>query len=131
MSLAFLYLIRCSLHAAALKRNVSNIQRISRAQNAESPLSSVNPGRPRSFSETIDVEYNAAPSSSLPDVMTIEKAKPTNVSLVSVSRESLYPPFAASLMIVVYMMQGGYIFAVRYQPVHLCGRGKFCCHSRC
>jgi hypothetical protein len=84
LSLAFLYLIRCSLHAAALKRNVSNMQRISRVHDDISPLASANPGRPRSFSETIDVEYNAALSSSPADAVTIEKAKPTNVSLVSV-----------------------------------------------
>lgn len=82
-SLAFLYLIRSSLHGAALKRNVSNIQRIAKAHDNRPPCSPNGPGRRRSFSEPVDIECNVATSSLSSDTLLIEKAKSTNIALVS------------------------------------------------
>lgn len=59
IAFAFLYLIRCSVHGAALRKNVSNLQRIVKVPNEETqshhhaiPLRA----HRRKFSEHVDLE---------------------------------------------------------------------------
>jgi hypothetical protein len=81
VALSFLYLTRCSLHGACLKKNVRNLVRTAKTVKTEVAVRGKGRQR-RTFSEVIDIENLTIPStqSGSPGT-TIEKAKPTNISL--------------------------------------------------
>lgn len=92
VALAFLYLIRCSLHGAALKKNVPNLSRIEKAE-VEGSLRRLTKGlssrfvtrgaHRRKFSEVLDIEHMVVPDlgNASGPAATVVNAKPTQVSL--------------------------------------------------
>ena len=99
-ALGFLYLIRCSVHGAALKKNIPNLVRKvsvnSKQENREeivkSPRMTVPArARNRTFSEAVDIEAVLKPFSMSMRVVADEgssiaeiRAQPTNISLKSI-----------------------------------------------
>jgi hypothetical protein len=94
MALGFLYVIRCSVHGAALKKNMSNLVRTVRTTaevhekiEASPKISRPATYRTRQFSEAVDVEAVMPPPSekSIASTntlgVTVVHAKPSNVSL--------------------------------------------------
>ena len=86
VALGFLYLIRCSIHGAAMKKNVRNLQR--RAKKSVTPASGMPspPRRPpnrhqRKFSEALDIENLNSIVAGNNNEDDMEKAKPTNIPL--------------------------------------------------
>jgi hypothetical protein len=109
VALSFLYLIRCSVHGAALKKNIPNLVRRVRSDDPAltkfnnndagslSPTNKVNPPnvRSRTFSEAVDIEAVMQQANGVIQVGNGEPgdkpkyemlyAKPSNVSLKSIS----------------------------------------------
>ena len=101
-ALGFLYLIRCSVHGAALKKNIPNLARKVpagskpeiRDEAMESPRMTVpDRVRHRTFSEAVDIEAVLKPFGMSmrvgPDEsnnITEIRAEPTNISLKSILR---------------------------------------------
>jgi hypothetical protein len=93
LALGFLYLIRCSVHGAALKKNLPNLARTVRSSEVEpiirSPNLSMQPSaavRKRQFSEVVDIEaVMLQPGTNLgmgeKAGFQIIHAKPTNITL--------------------------------------------------
>ena len=87
-AMAFLYLVRCALHSAALLRNVPNLARKIKVNAQTVPTSASKPrkkSRVEKFSEIVDIEEvyqgitggNAGESAAT----EVEHAKPTSWSL--------------------------------------------------
>ena len=104
LALAFLYLIRCSIHAAALKKNVPTLKRIETIDPAAELDGNMSPegrrnsmviGRPhsRKFSEVLDLEQilvdfngnDAAPS--LGDTKRVVSPRPTSLGLKDILQQ--------------------------------------------
>jgi hypothetical protein len=97
-ALGFLYVIRCSVHGAALKKNIPNMTRtIKTTVEVEEKKFAPSPRIPRpigiasrKFSEAVDIEAvvpapsNKATTSTVPSGVTIEHARPSNISLKSI-----------------------------------------------
>jgi hypothetical protein len=94
LALGFLYMIRCSVHGTALKKNIPNLSRTVRSKDIvdRSPMrSTVQPPslKARKFSEAVDIEAVMLPTSTAggglekPDSI-VEHAKPTNISLKAI-----------------------------------------------
>jgi hypothetical protein len=97
LALGFLYMIRCSVHGTALKKNIPNLSRIVRSKDvvviSRSPMrSTMKPPslKARKFSEAVDIEAVMLPTSAAvgggsekPDII-VEHAKPTNISLKAI-----------------------------------------------
>jgi hypothetical protein len=96
LALGFLYMIRCSVHGTALKKNIPNLSRTVRSKDivviSRSPMrSTVKPPslKARKFSEAVDIEAVMLPTSTYgvglenPDSF-VEHAKPTNISLKAI-----------------------------------------------
>jgi hypothetical protein len=93
LALSFLYLIRCSLHGAALKKSVSNLSRLeevtAKACNSDESVSSLSPRRPavlsldkRGFSEAVDIEAVASDTpADGDDTLQYVSPAPTQASL--------------------------------------------------
>ena len=87
LALSFLYLIRCSLHGAAMKKNVPNLERVVNTDTTDSMSTDGTraPRHSRTFSEVVDIEHVLAGALSRegPDMpeTTKERAKPPHVSL--------------------------------------------------
>lgn len=92
LALGFLYMIRCSLHGTALKKNVPNLRRKVRVANegvtSNRPKARKGGGHRRIFSEAVDIEHisltnDSEASATIPNSqMTItEQASPTKHSL--------------------------------------------------
>jgi len=110
VALSFLYLIRCSLHGAALKKNVPNLSRLEIVK--QEPLSRLSLTRQstarltnrhkRIFSEAIDIEQvQEAPSQAKNQngVDThVVTAKPTNASLKEILLQYGYAQFMCALV---------------------------------
>ena len=111
IALGFLYMIRCSVHSTALKKNVPNLSRMVRIDDPvamASPKPSTNrpPSmRSRKFSETVDIEavmlHTAPPSTSSNDGKPAKKviyANPTNVPLKTILTQYSYSQFVSALV---------------------------------
>lgn len=138
VALAFLYLIRCSIHGAAMKKNVRNLQRKARKESTVSPVPS--PGRRqiqhrRKFSEALDIENLTAAFASGVPAERLEKAKPTTLSLKDILIQYGFSQFicaavgsfpvtpsvaASSTMFVVSIQKDSYC------PMFSCGS---CAHA--
>lgn len=94
MALSFLYLIRCSLHGAALKKNVpmlsrqetvaaSDHRRVSSISLPKPPTNGNSRGHHRAFSELVDLENILSETANLQSAekVSVVTAKPTNTSL--------------------------------------------------
>lgn len=88
-ALAFLYLIRCSLHGAALKSNIPNLCRKVQVPVTSDDEANNSKSKPRKktrseiFSEMVDIEeiLKAAPAGQdLKSMPELERAKPTQLS---------------------------------------------------
>jgi len=88
-ALSFLYLLRCSLHSAALKKSVASLVRTARpsdmvkATTTTATAKRPNPHR-RRFSEVIDIEASfAAVGNKLSTTLNLVRAKQSTISLAS------------------------------------------------
>jgi hypothetical protein len=115
LALGFLYLIRCSVHGAALKKNIPNLSRTvaSAPDGTEEPSIILPPKilakpasiRMRKFSEAVDIEAVILPvgkgesssSDKKADVHVIH-AKPTNISLKDILLPYGLSQFVAALV---------------------------------
>jgi hypothetical protein len=110
IALSFLYLLRCSLHSAALKKNVAMLSRVEKVKvEAVRPLhlsrefsdrirnSSFHRRR---FSETIDIESDNVEESKAPEpkATTIFMAKPAHSSLKQIMVQYGYSQFVCALV---------------------------------
>lgn len=104
IALGFLYLIRCSLHAAALKKNVANLVRKETIVVAAPDLDDFNnetfrPGSSfhrRKYSETLDVEHTTAIHSGT------KSGGESTGSVVAISEMVPAKPVTASLQEILY-----------------------------
>jgi hypothetical protein len=105
----FLYLIRCSVHGTALKKNIPNLSR--KAKQSDSSLSSLKPipslplpkpVRSRKFSEAVDIEadmhHHAATKGSDVNSNKVVTAKPTNITLKEILLPYGYSQFISALV---------------------------------
>jgi hypothetical protein len=92
IALSFLYLIRCSLHGAALKKNVPNLSRTEKTGpvQGKARFSMAVPHR-RKFSEVLDIE-NMVPLVTNAET-TIVRPKPTGLSLKKILIQYGYSQF--------------------------------------
>jgi hypothetical protein len=110
IALSFLYLLRCSLHSAALKKNVAMLSRVEKVKvEAVRPLHLSrevsdrirNPSfHRRRFSETIDIESDNVEESKVPEpkATTIVMAKPAHSSLKQIMIQYGYSQFVCALV---------------------------------
>jgi hypothetical protein len=103
IAMGFLYLIRCSVHGTALKKNIPNLSRKVKLDKAANKSdTSLKPNKPpllvrpkpiksRKFSEAVDIEAVMYPSQSIPNSKVVENqsfkvecAKPTNIPLKAI-----------------------------------------------
>jgi hypothetical protein len=103
VALAFLYMIRCSLHGAALKKNVPNLERIVKGRARPKLIRdrSVQASGPRRrrFSEVVDIENLASVMSELDaDGPSTIHPKPTHMSLKDILIQYGYSQYVCGLM---------------------------------
>ena len=109
LALGFLYMIRCSVHATALKKNIPNLVREARPNDPVAPPSpkatlTAASTRSRKFSEAVDIEVVMQQPSTEnvgnkpEEVVSKFHAKPTNIPLKSVLAPYAYSQFFASLV---------------------------------
>jgi hypothetical protein len=107
IAMGFLYLIRCSVHGTALKKNIPNLSR--KAKQSDSSLSSPKrlsslqkPVRSRTFSEAVDIEavvpHPAATKGSDANSNKVVSAKPTNITLKAILLPYGYSQFLSALV---------------------------------
>lgn len=115
-ALGFLYLIRCSLHGAAMKKNIRNLERTTVTEpvpKRDQPIQESMPSPPkrrsaghrRKFSEVLDIEQislsiratSAAPDASNQTVV-IERVKPTDLSLPDILIQYGFSQFMCALV---------------------------------
>ena len=117
IAIGFLYMIRCTVHGTALKKNVPNLVRTVRGEDpsAQEPVEmsphlskQVVPTKYRTFSEAVDIEavmqqptYQSGGKNELGDgsnntVTRVVSAKPTNVSLQKILQQYAYSQFASA-----------------------------------
>lgn len=112
LALAFLYLIRCALHGAALKKTVPNLTRVEKIKDeplTRLPLSRITSARTptsrhrRVFSEAVDIEQvqpevgkNA--SSNGTDATRVVSAKASNASLKDMLMQYGYAQYVGGLV---------------------------------
>jgi hypothetical protein len=97
-ALSFLYMLRCSIHGTALKKNVSNLARPARdgdpiSSPQMSRLSIPNNRHKRLFSEALDIEAVESSTRDASGEKALYRAKDNNVSLETILLEyghSLY-----------------------------------------
>lgn len=86
-ALSFLYMLRCSLHLAALKKSAAqHVRTTSDLANVPNPPlseSSVTPPHRRKFSEALDIEAVVATSSRMTSAANVVRAKQSTLSLPS------------------------------------------------
>jgi hypothetical protein len=145
MALSFLYLIRCSIHGAALKKNVPMLSRIEKIKNQES----VNASLSRSgiaalsfrkkqifFSERIDIENVTGPDVKInqrgrgegaanADLTCVVTAKPSSMSLKDLSLQYANSQFVCGLI-------GSFAITPSVASAHTMYRVRFPCeHTFC
>jgi len=110
IALSFLYLIRCSLHAAALKKNVPNLSRVEKIEKASPPRLSLvrqstarfsNVRHRRDFSEILDIEkvqLDTSEDFGDGEATRVVTAKPTNASLKHILLEYGHAQFVCGLL---------------------------------
>lgn len=112
IALGFLYVIRCSVHGAALKKNIPNLSRTvlqtkQQAGISKSPMILKKPVsiRSRKFSEFVDIEsIMQAPTNSRDErrgMAMVVQAKPTNISL-----KAILPSYGLSQLVAAIV--GGF-----------------------
>lgn len=93
IAMGFLYLIRCSVHGTALKKNIPNLARKAKQSDTLHSPPKLLPSRPkpvrsRKFSEAVDIEavMNNPASNKGGDekLNTVVSAKPTNITLKAI-----------------------------------------------
>jgi hypothetical protein len=100
IALSFLYLIRCSLHGTALKKNVPFLSRTEKAGPSRALAKGLSAKfgmavkHKRKFSEVIDIE-NTAPGVTNPET-TIVRAKATHFSLKKILIQYGYSQFVCA-----------------------------------
>lgn len=103
-ALSFLYMLRCSIHGTALKKNVSNLARAAREGD---PIGSPQMGRPtnvpqnrhrRLFSEALDIEAVSSSAQDKSAEKPIYRAKDTNVSLETILLEYGHSQYVSALV---------------------------------
>lgn len=92
-TLAFLYLLRCTLHGTAMKKNVPNLKR-ARHDRSSKPRFSISKHRYRRFASTEHVDIEAGAADDQGPTVAYVQAKPTNVSLPTILTQ-----YAQSVMI--------------------------------
>lgn len=100
MALSFLYLIRCSLHGAALKKNVPMLSRVEKVK-ADAPRPTAYSSRhQRRFSEVIDIENEHSEPSSTPEANAtiVVTAQPTHASLKQILYQYGHSQYICSLV---------------------------------
>lgn len=136
VALSFLYLIRCSVHGAALKKNIPNLARKVRSDDpalkrfsidddeSVSPKHKMNPPKvkSRTFSEAVDIEAVMQAGSGVNEV-AVEKpeyemlhAKPSNVSLKSISLTYGYSQVVSALVGGFAVTPAGTLICDRFKP---------------
>jgi hypothetical protein len=135
VALAFLYLIRCSLHGAALKKNVPNLIRYDKENvvseslegqvGAQSRATSARFGirggpHRRGFSEVIDIENLVPVQPNSNPGTTAVRARPTQHSLKEILIQYGYSQFICSAVggfpIVPSIAAAQTLFMVRTRP---------------
>eukprot|EP00980_Cylindrotheca_fusiformis_P000207 scaffold42_cov133-Cylindrotheca_fusiformis.AAC.4 len=109
IAMGFLYLIRCSVHGTALKKNIPNLSRRStKSDISRSPpkVLSSKPVKSRKFSEAVDIEavmHNPATNKEETEEKTSQfvTAKPTNIML-----KTILLPYGCSQFISAFV--GGF-----------------------
>lgn len=103
-ALSFLYMLRCSIHGTALKKNVSNLARTARKddivaspQIGRQPPITQNRHR-RLFSEALDIEAVTTSIRDKTSEKPIYRAKPTNVSLETILLEYGHSQYVSALV---------------------------------
>ena len=102
VALGFLYLIRCSLHGTAMKKNVRNLQRVRKNEATTVIAASMRPkpftGHRRRFSEALDIEHPSfMNTSTAPTVRPLETAKPSSIGLQDIFIEYGFSQFMSAL----------------------------------
>lgn len=109
IALSFLYLIRCSLHGAALKKNVPNLSRVEKVEEPEIPsrlsLARQSTARManrhrRVFSEAMDIEHVPTEPTDIGngEATHVVTAKPTNASLKEILLQYGIAQYACGLV---------------------------------
>ena len=110
IALGFLYVVRCSVHAAALKKNLLNLSRTVHATDEKQDVPQPSPTirrpaglRTRQFSETVDIEAvmlfaPKAPATTIPNkVAQVIRPKPSNLALKAILAPYGLSQFVAAL----------------------------------
>jgi len=102
-ALSFLYMLRCSIHGTALKKNVPNLARPAMASDfVESPEKrrpSVAQNRhKRLFSEALDIEAVMSSTRDKSSEKPIYRAKDTNISLETILTEYGHSQYVSALI---------------------------------
>jgi hypothetical protein len=110
VALSFLYLIRCSIHGTALKKNIPTLSRVEKVKK-EPPLEAIRPlalarrptvlrGHQRKFSEAVDIDGAQQEQTASADVAatTVVTAKPTKASLKAILTQYGYSQLISGLV---------------------------------
>ena len=110
VALSFLYMIRCSIHGTALKKNIPTLSRVEKVKK-EPPTDTIRPlplaRRPtvvrahhRKFSEAVDIDGAQQEQTTSSDVhaTTIVTAKPSKASLKTILTQYGYSQLISGLV---------------------------------
>ena len=145
IALSFLYLIRCSLHGAALKKNVPMLSRVEKVKGTELTRPTLarqtterqknSRKHKRIFSEAIDIEQVEEVSRSMKngdrnhgDETHVVKAKPTNASLKDILLQYGYAMYVCGLVgsfaVTPCVAVSPTMFTVSRCRCHFCGKTR-------
>ena len=103
IAMGFLYMIRMSVHATALKKNIPNLARTVKIDDSSvaSPTRTPIPRPPtkaRTFSEAVDIEavVQQIPAGTAKPTTKVIRAKPTNINLKKILIQDGYSQFISA-----------------------------------